>query len=114
MLLVYYTPRTESELGIMAGKSRSYRGKRIIPIRLADELVEQIDQAIASNNDRRADAPYDRTAWIIQAIKERLDKLARGRKAAKRKAGPAGDQAGDDVGNHAKLIGADTTNGGDA
>jgi hypothetical protein len=63
------------------------RGTRITPLRLPPDLLAQIDLAIASNNVYRVAQDYNRTSWIVQAIKERLAKLERSRSGRhKRKA----------------------------
>lgn len=57
------------------------RGTPITPLRLPRDLVEQIDRAIAQNNRTRFGEPWNRTSWIVQAIKERLAKQERSRRS---------------------------------
>lgn len=68
------------------------RGNPKILVRVTPDLLNQIRDAIASNNAFRADEPYDLSEWVRQAIRERLDKLKRSRKASKRKVKPVADQ----------------------
>jgi len=61
------------------------RGTPITCIRIPPALLAEIDQAIDSNNVWRVDEEYNRTSWIIQAIKERLKKQERGRRTRGRR-----------------------------
>jgi hypothetical protein len=65
------------------------RGTQHLPLRIDPETLARIDAEVERQNRTRAGEPYSRSTWIRQAIRERLDKLERGR----RPAGPA-EQAG--------------------
>lgn len=54
-------------------------------MRFPDKLVEEIEAAILSANDRRFAQPYDWTGWVLQAVREKLRSLARGRASSKRR-----------------------------
>jgi hypothetical protein len=51
--------------------------------------VARIDFSIASNNAFRPGATYNRTSWIVQAIRERLAKLERSRSVSRKRKGAA-------------------------
>jgi hypothetical protein len=59
------------------------RGTPITPLRLSEELLGRIREAIDSANERRTDEPYDLTGWIRQAIEEKLKHRKRGTKKGK-------------------------------
>lgn len=61
------------------------KGAPRFSIRFPGNLVEEIDQAIDSANLRRAARPYDWTAWVRQAVREKLRSLARGRASSQRR-----------------------------
>lgn len=62
-------------------------------LRLKPELVELIDASVVRCNKRRKKHKYTRTSWIVQAIKERLEKLdQRNRSDRKRRARPAAEE----------------------
>lgn len=52
-------------------------------MRFPEALVEKIEEAILSANARRADVPYDWTGWVLQAVREKLRSLERGRSSSK-------------------------------
>jgi hypothetical protein len=52
-------------------------------LRLSDEILARIDQAIAGTNKARGTA-YNRTSWIRHAIEEKLAKLQRGKNHARK------------------------------
>lgn len=60
------------------------KGSPIVPIRIPAELLALVDEQIASSNTRRGDEPWTRSAFIIAAIKEKLDKMERSRKSKKK------------------------------
>lgn len=62
------------------------KGTPVRTMRFPLPLVEQIEASISSANLRRADAPYDWTGWVLQAVREKLRHLNRGRRASKRRA----------------------------
>lgn len=61
------------------------KGSPRFSMRFPPGLVESIDQAIDSANQRRAARPYDWTAWVRQAVREKLRSLERGRASSKRR-----------------------------
>lgn len=56
-------------------------------MRFPEELVQRIEAAIDSANVRRVAAPYDWTGWVLQAVREKLRSLERGRNSSKRRRG---------------------------
>lgn len=64
------------------------KGSPIVTLRIPADLLAQVERAVESNNDHRSGQPYDRTAWIIQAIRERLDKQRRGARGKARAGRP--------------------------
>lgn len=56
------------------------KGNPIVPLRIEPALLAEIDAAIASRNDHTALAPYDRSAFIRAAIREKLDHYKRSRR----------------------------------
>ncbi len=48
-------------------------------MRFPASLIERIETAIGSANQYRAGVPYDWTAWILQAVHEKLRSLERAR-----------------------------------
>ena len=54
-------------------------------MRFPEHLIEQIEAAIDSANQRRADVPYDWTGWVLQAVREKLRSLERGRTSSRRR-----------------------------
>ena len=56
------------------------KGSPIIPIRIHQSDLDRIEAAVRSSNQRRREPPYNRSSWIIAAITEKLDHIARGRK----------------------------------
>ncbi len=55
------------------------KGSPIVPVRILPDLLAEMDAEVARLNTRRAAEPWNRTAFIVAAINERLDKLSRGR-----------------------------------
>jgi DNA-binding transcriptional regulator PaaX len=59
------------------------KGNPIIKTRISKELLAEIEEAIARNQDAR-DGAWTISKFIIQSIKERLGKLERGKKSKKK------------------------------
>lgn len=55
------------------------KGNPRVILRLTPKVIAHIEHAIDCANERRKEAPYDLSSWIRHAIKEKLEKLARGR-----------------------------------
>jgi hypothetical protein len=53
------------------------RGSPLVSIRIPDELLALVDQAVARSVDRRRDGPWTRSGFILRAIEEKLAKMAR-------------------------------------
>jgi hypothetical protein len=62
-------------------------GSQIIPVRLAAELLDDMDEAIAAANCSRRAEPYTRSSWLRAVVREKLAKLERGRRPRKKKDG---------------------------
>lgn len=60
-------------------------GNKICPIRIPPELLEAIQDAINSRNEKTREEPWTRTGFIITAIRE---KLAHRERSNRRKAKP--------------------------
>jgi hypothetical protein len=61
------------------------RGTRHTPLRLSADLLDRIDREIEFTNERRAGEPFTRSAWIRQAIEEKLAHSERSRRKGRRK-----------------------------
>jgi len=64
------------------------RGTPHISLRIAPDVLAGIDQAVDLLRKTKGDDEYNRTAFIMHAIEEKLAKLERGRRS-NRKARPA-------------------------
>lgn len=53
------------------------KGTRIYSLRLPPELMDEVEMAIERSVGNRAAEPYNRTTWIIAAIREKLAHLKR-------------------------------------
>lgn len=73
------------------------KGSPIRTMRFPEELVQRIEAAIASANDRKARTRYDWTSWVRKAINEKLSHLVRGKRPRKRRrrATPGAGQVGE-------------------
>ena len=60
------------------------KGNKVIPFRCPRELEQAINSAIASRNHVTKQEPWDRTGFIIAALKDKLAHLERS-KGKKRK-----------------------------
>lgn len=63
----------------------SSKGSPRRTLRVREELCQRIEAAISSANARRADVPYDWSAWALKAITEKLAHLERGRTSSRRR-----------------------------
>jgi hypothetical protein len=57
------------------------KGKPIVTFRFPEGFIEDLDIRIAEANDRRKGDPWTRTAFIITAIVEKLNKMERSNKS---------------------------------
>jgi hypothetical protein len=55
------------------------RGTPVKTLRVPQAIVDRVQAAIDSANDRRFAQPYDWTAWALKAIAEKLAHLERSR-----------------------------------
>jgi hypothetical protein len=53
------------------------KGSQIVPVRLPAELLALLDAAVARSVDTRKDGPWTRSSFIVKAIEEKLNKMAR-------------------------------------
>lgn len=56
------------------------QGTRVYPVRLADDLVSEINAAIESRNHHSAKAPWNFSEFIRDALRNKLDHIKRSRK----------------------------------
>jgi hypothetical protein len=61
-------------------------GSPIVPVRINQLLLTNIDNEIRRLNQARKEAPYTRTSFILTAIRDKLSHLHRSRKEGKLKA----------------------------
>ena len=54
-----------------------YRGSTIVPVRINDMLLAHIDETIKRVNRTRRDEPFNRSTFLLAAIREKLAKYAR-------------------------------------
>jgi len=59
------------------------KGTPIVTLRVSNELRNRINESIASANYYTKIEPYTLSSWILHAVKEKLDKIERGRKKGK-------------------------------
>jgi len=53
------------------------KGSQIVPVRIPAELLVLVDRVIARSVDTRRDGPLTRSSFILAAIEEKLEKMAR-------------------------------------
>jgi hypothetical protein len=53
------------------------KGSQIVPVRFPAELLQLVDQAVARSVSTRRDSPWTRSSFIVSAIEEKLNKMAR-------------------------------------
>jgi metal-responsive CopG/Arc/MetJ family transcriptional regulator len=53
------------------------RGSPVVAVRIPAELLELVDQIVARSADTRKDGPWTRSSFIIKAIEEKIEKMAR-------------------------------------
>lgn len=58
-------------------------GTKVYPVRLADDLVSEINAAIKSRNHHSAKEPWTFSEFVRDAIKAKLDHIKRSRKQQK-------------------------------
>lgn len=61
------------------------KGSPIVPIRIPADLLIEVEEVIVRSWDTRAAAPWNRTTFILAAIREKLSHLKRS--SRKRKGG---------------------------
>lgn len=67
------------------------RGNPIVQMRVDDELLQKIDEAIESRNEHSREAPWTRSDWLRQAVLDKLSHIARSK--AKKRTGEKATQA---------------------
>jgi len=60
---------------------RKYRGSKIVPVRIDDALLSEIQAITARSVLHSPQEPYTVSSWIKKAITEKLDHLKRSGKA---------------------------------
>jgi hypothetical protein len=60
------------------------KGSKIVPVRIPEVLIHEIQEAIASADVYRFDQPYTVSEWIRGAVAERLGHLRRARTQRKK------------------------------
>jgi hypothetical protein len=53
------------------------RGNPIVQMRVDDEFLQRIDEAIESRNKHSREAPWTRSDWLRQAVLDKLSHIAR-------------------------------------
>lgn len=61
------------------------KGNRMIGVRVSDEEYQELLAQLAMTNKTTWGEPYTLSAWVRTAIREKLAKMARGRKPRKKK-----------------------------
>lgn len=60
------------------------KGSPVIPCRFPADLLAQVDQTIRRSQDTRAGEPWNRTTFILQAVRDKLNHMERSRRPRKR------------------------------
>jgi hypothetical protein len=53
------------------------KGSQVVTVRIPAELLALMDQAVARSVHARRDGPWTRSSFIVDAIEEKLNKMAR-------------------------------------
>jgi len=53
------------------------KGSPVLSVRIPVELLALVDEVIARSADTRKDGPWTRSSFIVAAIEEKLEKMAR-------------------------------------
>ena len=53
------------------------KGSPVVTVRIPDELLELMDEIIARSAATRKESPWSRSSFIIAAIEEKIEKMAR-------------------------------------
>lgn len=61
------------------------KGSPIVLLRVKQEVLDQIDAAVARSVDTRHDEPYTRSSWIMSAILAKLDHPARAKRSKEKR-----------------------------
>jgi len=57
------------------------KGTPVVPVRISDEVMLRVEQAIRSRNARAFDEPWTVSDFIRKAIKDKLDHMERSRRS---------------------------------
>lgn len=60
------------------------RGSKIVPVRIPDELLDEVEVAVSSQNYHTKGEPHTLSGWIRKCIAEKLAHLKRSNKKRKR------------------------------
>ena len=55
------------------------KGTTVYSLRVPDPIIAQVEEAIHRRNHHSYEQPLDRSAFIVAAIREKLQKMARSR-----------------------------------
>ena len=55
------------------------KGSKIVQFRLPPKLEREVLETIERRNQNTRREPWDRTGFLLNAIREKIDKMARGR-----------------------------------
>jgi hypothetical protein len=70
------------------GETAMSAGTPIVTFRLPSDVAEEVEAIIRRSVTRRKAEPWTRTAFILSAIREKLDKLERSRKSSRKRKVP--------------------------
>lgn len=59
---------------------KEYRGSKIVPVRIDNELLQQLKDTLARLEHRRPNEPYTTSSFIRQAIVDKIKHYARSSK----------------------------------
>lgn len=62
------------------------KGSQICPVRIPEDLLRELTTAIRRRNAVSADAPHNRSTFILAAVRDKLKHMARSRRTRSRKA----------------------------
>lgn len=63
----------------------SSKGSPRVTVRIPEPLLVEIGDAITRRNEYSRGVPWDLTAFLLVAVREKLDKMARSRRHAERR-----------------------------
>ena len=72
-------PAVKDEAGLVITGSlpKRAKGSPMVPVRIPAELLELMDKIIARSTHTRRDGPWTRSSFIVAAIEEKIEKMAR-------------------------------------